>query len=167
LEQLVILNYPVHGTLIINKQDSTIIYVPEDYYVGLDSFQYSMGTKWSQTTDDAWVRINVVERLPIIPKAFSPNGDGINDFLIIKHIELYRYNKITIFNRWGNVVYVKENYTNDEPWDGIPNKGIRVGSGIIPTGTYLYLLDLGDLKDEERNTKYRVWKGNIYVASHN
>ena len=52
-----------------------------------------------------------------IPNAFSPNGDGINDYWQIYLIELYPNAVIEIFNRWGKVVYKSKN-GYDPPWDG-------------------------------------------------
>jgi hypothetical protein len=61
------------------------------------------------------------------------------------------------------VIYEKSPYSNDEPWDGIANEGIRIGNGVVPTGVYLYVIDLGD--DDRLSQK--VYKGNIYIASDN
>ena len=42
-------------------------------------------------------------------------------------------NKVQIFNRWGSLVYLKDNYNNewDATVDGVP----------LPTGAYYYVLD--------------------------
>ena len=80
------------------------------------------------------------EVLVIVPQGFSPNGDGVNDVLIIENMELYPENKITIFNRWGNIVFEKENYNND--WDGISNNSLTVGSASLPVGTYFYIVEV-------------------------
>ena len=63
---------------------------------------------------------------------FTPNGDGYNDFLMIKNIKFYPGNEIHVFNRWGNKVFSQTNYAND--WDG----------DGLPAGTYYYILDLKD-----------------------
>ena len=47
---------------------------------------------------------------------FTPNGDGKNDRLIFKYIELYPDNHLTVYNRNGAVVYEAEGYENE--WDG-------------------------------------------------
>jgi len=51
-----------------------------------------------------------------IPNVFSPNGDGVNDFFVIRNLQLYDFRPLVIYNRWGNVVYQSEQYNND--WDG-------------------------------------------------
>lgn len=47
---------------------------------------------------------------------FTPNGDGKNDRLVFKYIELYPENILTVYNRNGAVVYESEGYENE--WDG-------------------------------------------------
>jgi gliding motility-associated-like protein/uncharacterized repeat protein (TIGR01451 family) len=88
-----------------------------------------------------------------IPEGFSPNGDGINDILVIRGIGSFPNNNIVIFNRWGNKVYEASHYQNT--WDGRSTRGLRVGGDELPVGTYFYLLDLGD------GTK--IIKGTIYL----
>jgi len=77
-----------------------------------------------------------------IPQGISPNGDGINDVLNIPGLDDYPDNKISIFNRWGNLVYQKDNYDNS--WDGTATEGLTVGGDLLPIGTYFYVLDLGN-----------------------
>ncbi|MHA7111340.1 Ig-like domain-containing protein, partial [Sunxiuqinia elliptica] len=85
----------------------------------------------------------------LIPDAFSPNGDGINDHFRIRGMYKYPNAKIEIYNRWGAVVYTKENYGNitmygdpDAWWDGRANSKGTSGSEILPTGTYFVVLIL-------------------------
>ena len=79
------------------------------------------------------------------PGGFSPNGDGVNDFLVISGAEALRVG-LTVFNRWGNKVFEDLNYKNT--WDGSANKGIVIGEGL-PDGTYWYIVDLYDGKTPE------------------
>ena len=75
---------------------------------------------------------------PVIPTVFTPgNLDGSNDlfqisFLNAAHPEC----EVTIFNRWGSVVYESIGY--DEPWDGTHN------GEPLPMGTYFYRINLND-----------------------
>ena len=62
-------------------------------------------------------------------------------------IEKYPGNSITIVNRWGNRVYEAKNYgidTNPVFWDGFANTGTTFLGDELPTGTYYYILDLGN-----------------------
>ena len=77
-----------------------------------------------------------------IPDAFSPNGDGLNDQFVIKNIDKYPGNHLSIYNRWGNLVFESSDYQNN--WDGHCNTGtIRAGEWL-PNGTYFYILDLNN-----------------------
>lgn len=71
----------------------------------------------------------------MLPNGFTPNGDGFNDFYVIKGIQGYPDNEINIFNRWGNLVYSANGYQNN--WDGIGNNG-----NVLPDGTYFIVVDL-------------------------
>ena len=75
----------------------------------------------------------------LVPQLLTPNGDGKNDQLVIRFIDLYPNNKVQIYNRWGSMVYSKDGYTND--WKGTNEKG---NGGVLPAGTYFILVDLGD-----------------------
>jgi gliding motility-associated-like protein len=57
----------------------------------------------------------------------TPNNDGINDFWVIKNLELFNQNEVTVFDSRGNTVFTKRNYTND--WNGI-SQGGRVATGV-------------------------------------
>jgi gliding motility-associated-like protein len=70
----------------------------------------------------------------IIPNAFSPNGDGINDTWVITNLSIYPGATINVFNRYGQLVYHSEN--NSKAWDGTYN------GKSLPTGTYYYIIDL-------------------------
>lgn len=66
----------------------------------------------------------------------TPNGDGKNDFLVIKNVEFYPKNQLKIFDRAGRLVYSINNYKND--WDG------RFNGNILTEDTYYYSVELGD-----------------------
>ncbi len=70
----------------------------------------------------------------IIPNAFTPNNDGINDTWIIENIGLYPWAQIEVFNRWGQLVF--EGKGNGAPWNGTWN------GKPVPTGSYVYTVDL-------------------------
>jgi gliding motility-associated-like protein len=67
-----------------------------------------------------------------IPKGISPNGDGKNENWDLTSIDVISLN---LFNRYGQLVYEKKNYTNE--WFGQNNN-----SQSLPDGTYFYVLHL-------------------------
>ncbi|WP_221409572.1 Ig-like domain-containing protein [Marinoscillum furvescens] len=78
-------------------------------------------------------------------KGFTPDGDGVNDFFYIENIEQYPNNNVQIFNRWGNKVFEIEGYDNQSKvWSSESNVGLILGQREVPSGTYFYLIDLGD-----------------------
>ncbi|MEH6536732.1 MAG: gliding motility-associated C-terminal domain-containing protein [Psychroserpens sp.] len=89
--------------------------------------------------DDAEV---VVGFCLFIPEGLSPNNDGLNDLFTIQCIEEYPNNLLKIYNRLGVKIYERRNYLND--WDGRPNMGIPTTTGLLPVGTYFYILDLNN-----------------------
>jgi len=78
----------------------------------------------------------------IFPEAFTPDGDGINDLFVIGGLEIYPDHNLTIFNRWGDLVYSSLNYQND--WDGSSQNSLNFINDKLPTGSYYYLFDTRD-----------------------
>lgn len=72
--------------------------------------------------------------------AVSPNNDGKNETFFIENIDLLpdtQENKVTIFNRWGSVVFETINYNNTtNVFKGIGNNGSE-----LPPGTYYYSIE--------------------------
>jgi gliding motility-associated-like protein len=48
-----------------------------------------------------------------IPNVFTPNGDGRNEFFEIKNLSQFLGNKLTIYDRWGGLVYEAVNYNSN------------------------------------------------------
>lgn len=76
-----------------------------------------------------------------IPNAFSPNGDDYNDTWVIKNISaMYPQNKVQIFTKSGSTVYDSGD-SGYQPWDG------KYNGSDVPSGTYYYIIDLGNNTD--------------------
>lgn len=69
----------------------------------------------------------------IIPNAFSPNGDGINDFWEIRHLSDYPGSRVQVFDRYGKIVFNNTGYAR--PWDG------NMNGRPLPAGVYYYIID--------------------------
>ena len=81
---------------------------------------------------------------PQAVKVISPNGDGINDEMTIKNIEFYPEHRVLIYDVLGRLVYFTTEYDNiNNPFIGIGNQN---GFKELPSGTYYYLIDVGDTK---------------------
>lgn len=83
----------------------------------------------------------------LIPTGFSPNGDNVNDMFVIKGLENWTNDGLTVFNRWGNKVY--ENAPYDNSWDG---RGKN--DQALPNDTYYFTLRI----DDEEHKGYVIIK---------
>lgn len=87
--------------------------------------------------------INLKENCLVVYNEFSPNGDGLNDVLYIECIEQYPNSRLQVFDRWGSKVYDQPSYDNS--WRGInKSKSASDPTEELSTGTYYYILSLGD-----------------------
>lgn len=88
----------------------------------------------------------------IIHNVITPNGDGKNDMWEIEGIQNYPTNTVQVFDKWGDMVFEKTNYSND--WSGKGKKG------ELPDGTYYYLIKLNttNLKGGKN-----VWTGYLLI----
>ncbi len=65
-----------------------------------------------------------------IPNVITPNGDGRNEYFVIRNLLQYDYRPIVIKNRWGRTVYQSQQYNND--WNG----------SNVPDGVYYGVLQI-------------------------
>jgi gliding motility-associated-like protein len=75
-----------------------------------------------------------------IEKLFSPNGDGVNDYWKWKDYTKYTGCKVSVFNRFGKLVYEKSTY--DGTWDGMSMNG-----EILEEEAYYYILSCAGSPD--------------------
>ena len=127
-------NGPYHGEATLNP-DQTVSYMPDTDFCGVDSFEYLLCNP--SGCDTATVFLDVLCFDPdtiIIYTGFSPNGDGVNETFTIENIEKFPTNDLTIYNRWGNLVFHTIGYKNE--WNGYYD------GKPLPDGTYFYYLKL-------------------------
>ena len=139
---------------------------PRFTYVEVGDYTTELKVYNPQGCDTSYYKSIRVEPVKLkIPNVFTPNGDGTNDYFIIslesgsdspsgnkgakgtrdQHYEYedyeplnryYESTELTIFNRWGRIVYHSKDYQND--WDG----------DNLPDGTYFYVLKCHGLKND-------------------
>ncbi|WP_188752688.1 BspA family leucine-rich repeat surface protein [Parapedobacter defluvii] len=77
--------------------------------------------------------------LPIrVHPVVSPNGDGINEFLMVEAIGDYPENRMTIFNRNGTLLWEAGGYDNNR----VAFRGISTGQLLLQAGTYFYIVEV-------------------------
>jgi gliding motility-associated-like protein len=91
-------------------------------------------------TASATAQINVDNTFSIfVPGAFSPNGDGINDFITVftNTDQVKEVKSFEIYNRFGDMVFKKENFQPNDEYIGW--NGTKAAVKLNPD-TYLYAL---------------------------
>lgn len=133
--------------------DGSVTYTPHDKQTGHDQFDYQICDAVSNCSS-ATVTIDIYDSPITIPEGFSPNGDGKNDLLVFEGLEKYGPSQLLVFTRAGSLIYKNDSY--DNTWNGTIQKGSVSTSDLALTGTYYYILRLG-------NTN-RTIKGFVYIG---
>ncbi len=84
------------------------------------------------TSDSVSSEITTDPCLVIIPNVFSPGSNGMNDTFFMDGLHRWPNTKLTVYNRWGKVVYHSDNYQNN--WDGAHYKS----GNSLADGVYYY-----------------------------
>jgi gliding motility-associated-like protein len=94
-----------------------------------------------KATDDVSVKVLCGKGAVYMPNSFTPNGDGLNDYFGIKAYGIANVKFFKIYDRWGKLVFSRENFrpTDDRQffWNGKIN-----GSNVANTGTYAYSIEM-------------------------
>jgi gliding motility-associated-like protein len=75
----------------------------------------------------------VVLKKIIVPNAFTPNGDGINDYWMITPLNIYPDATVQVYTRYGQLVFESRGYGS--AWDGTYN------GKPLPIATYYWVID--------------------------
>ncbi len=84
--------------------------------------------------DTQLVKINARKGI-YVPKAFSPNGDGINDRLYPILVGIQQLYYFRVYNRWGNLIFETNSGNPASGWDG-KYKGL-----LQPVETYTWVAE--------------------------
>jgi gliding motility-associated-like protein len=111
-------------------------YLPNNIFSALSPGSYKISVQNAEGCRS--VNADVVLNIPIcvtndlfVPNAFTPNGDGKNDILLVKGTSIKSL-QLLIFNQWGEKVF--ESVRPDIGWDG------NVSGKPQPVGVYVYVL---------------------------
>ena len=104
--------------------------------------------------DSVSTRVEIKPEFTIyIPNAFTPDGNGTNDYFSAKGADINEF-KMMIFDRWGELIF----QTNDigKGWDGRANNG----SGIAENGVYVYKISVRDFEE-----RYHDYTGHVTLLA--
>ncbi|MGB3144195.1 MAG: gliding motility-associated C-terminal domain-containing protein, partial [Maribacter sp.] len=173
-EAIDLLNYlpqgfDTNGSFIVLQGDVVLvgsIFEPMAHLPG----EYKIGYSSTGGTCKYYVDFTIVENVECVPcgrdeivlsKAVTANGDGVNDYFEIKGVEYCTFSfDVMIFNRWGTKVAEVEDYQNN--WGGEAPNGSFGQSGMLPTGTYYYIVTA---TDKETGQILKPFNGYIYLGT--
>jgi gliding motility-associated-like protein len=83
-----------------------------------------------------------------MPNAFSPNGDGVNDFFTVyTGNDIQRIDCFRIFNRQGQLLFERKGFLVgglEEGWDGTYH------GQTMPVGVYVFMVEFGFGKNRQK-----------------
>jgi gliding motility-associated-like protein len=106
-----------------------------------------------QTSDSILIKTICDADNYFLPNTFSPNGDGVNDYFYPRGTSLYNIQSLTIFNRWGQMVFQRRDFPANAAtmgWDG------NFNGRPAATDTYVYVAEVIC-----NNGQVVVLKGNV------
>ncbi len=111
----------------------------------------SLGTHIIKVIDKNSCSPPLTQEVVIIdyPPFFTPNGDGINDFWTISGLNRLQNPKITIFDRYGKLIFQTD---NNMGWDGTLN------GANLPATDYWFTIDF------EENNIPRTFKAHFSLS---
>lgn len=181
VETISTLVFPSQNYIDFSLQDTFVVASNEDLLIsgpaGFTSYSWSPGDQLIDTTGQIihfsgtesqvltlaavhpdgctlyWSTVVIVVNL-VVPNGFSPNGDTYNDAFVIPELENV-IGKLVVWNRWGDIVYQTDHYTND--WQGTCEGRLCIGkSEQLPEGTYFYQVDVKGVTKEGYVTLKRI-----------
>ena len=82
----------------------------------------------------------------VLPTAFTPDGDMVNDTWVIENLDaIYPKSIVRIYNRWGNIVFEsKEGIYEQDPWNG------KFNTEDLPVASYYFSIEYNDGKHDPK-----------------
>jgi gliding motility-associated-like protein len=92
-----------------------------------------------KASDSIFVKTICNSQNYFLPNTFSPNGDGVNDYFYPRGTSLYNIQSLTVFNRWGQMVFQRRDFppnAENMGWDGTFN------GRPAPADAYVYIVEV-------------------------
>ncbi len=129
---------------ILNSTNYLALNTPKSIYIRIENGGCYSITSFVLTTKNC---------PPTVYNFVSPDNDGFNDTFHIDGLkDIFLNHKISIYNRWGKLVWTGNNNSNE--WDGFANNGLLIDEKQVPSGTYYYVIELNDPDYTEPLTGY-------------
>ena len=138
-------NYSTHihdSYWFFDDKDSSNIFEPIHRYNDIGTYNVILVIETIHgCLDTSYQDITIMDEYTFYaPTAFSPNNDGMNDIFFVSGYGIEEENfTLTIFDRWGEIVYKTDKYDIDNPklygWNGNVKKGTN-----FKTDTYTWLV---------------------------
>lgn len=127
--------------------EGVVTYLPDIGFSGTDTLFYNIINEFGLDAQ-SFVVIEVAGCTIKIQEALTPNNDGFNDEWVISSLlncGEFSENTVTVYNRWGNVVFEAENYGTNGWWNGTWQKNDEP----LPVGTYFYVVAIDGQKSKD------------------
>jgi gliding motility-associated-like protein len=107
--------------------------------VGLTTYYVTETVKDCEGAADE-VIVTIINCTITVPTAFTPNGDAnTDDWEILNIDQTYPNNVVTVYNRWGNLLFESEPGLYDQNrWDG------TYDNKRLPVGSYFFIIEFND-----------------------
>ena len=128
--------------LIVGETNSTTTFVVGDNFSGNENYSVVISRGTCLGTDDVNIELYNVSNC-VITQGISPDATPeFNDYLDLEFLSdrVGGITNLQIFNRYGTIVFNKNNYINE--WKGQDKNG-----NDLPTGTYYYVIDFASADD--------------------
>jgi gliding motility-associated-like protein len=114
------------------------------------SVEYTTNGACPNSSLEQVIALDCTQDTIVVPTAITPNGDLVNDKWDIQNLDnAYPNNTVTIYNRWGNMIFQHNSSPTspyyDNMWDGTHN------GEPLPVGSYFYVIEFNDGSGESEN----------------
>ena len=132
------------------ENNSTLQFTYSDQNAGFD---HCFEIKAFEKNGNNSMSVSNTSCVAFVPKIktyniITPNKDQFNEYFTIDNIEHYPNSRLSILNRWGEVIYETTGYQNN--WNG------KVNGKTAASGTYYFDLKLNEPRNEIKTIKDEI-----------